>query len=97
MKILIAAISAAGLMAAQTADQQTNTKQDRQMTAQIRKALMQDSALSTNAHNVKIITQGGMVTLKGIVNSDNEKKVVESKAADVAGGVAKVDDELTVK
>ncbi len=102
LRFLGASTLMAGALAAQqqsgpTADQQKNDKSDREITRKIRKSLMQDNALSTNAHNVKIITQDGMVTLRGVVNSENEKKVVESKAADVAGGIAKVDDELTVK
>ena len=68
-----------------TADQQKNKTSDRDMTQQIRKAIMKDQSLSTYAHNVKIITQNGQVTLKGPVRSDDEKRVVEAKAAEVAG------------
>jgi hyperosmotically inducible periplasmic protein len=68
-----------------TADQQKNKTSDRDMTQQIRKAIMKDKSLSTYAHNVKIITQNGQVTLKGPVQSDDEKRVVEAKAAEVAG------------
>ena len=46
---------------------------------------MQDKSLSTYAHNVKIITQNGMVTLKGPVHSAEEKQAIESKATAVAG------------
>ena len=79
-----------------TADQQKMNKDDRELTRKIRKSLMQDKALSTYAHNVKIISQNGTVTLKGPVRSDNEKKVIEGKAADIAGGPTKVDDQLSV-
>lgn len=68
-----------------TADQQKNAKSDREMTRKIRRALTQDQSLSTYAHNVKIITQNGMVTLKGPVRSEEEKKTVETKATEVAG------------
>ena len=95
MKILIAGIVAAGVMAAQTADQQTNNKQDRQVTAQIRKALMQDSALSTNAHNIKIITQDGKVTLKGPVRTADDKANIVAKAVAVAGA-DNVTDQLQI-
>jgi hyperosmotically inducible periplasmic protein len=78
-----------------TADQQKNNKTDRQITQQIRKALMADKSLSTSAHNVKVITQSGTVTLKGTVKSDAEKQAVEAKAAEVAGA-SNVKDELTV-
>jgi len=68
-----------------TADQQKDNAADRNLTQQIRKALMQDKSLSSYAHNVKVIAQGGQVTLKGPVRSEEEKKSVESKAIEVAG------------
>src|SRR5664279_4697415 len=68
-----------------TADQQGETKQDREITQKIRRAIVNDKSLSTYAHNVKIITVGGMVTLKGPVRSEEEKKAVEEKAAQIAG------------
>jgi hyperosmotically inducible protein len=68
-----------------TADQQKNNRSDRDITQQIRQAIVKDKSLSTYAHNVKIITQGGQVTLKGPVRSDDEKRVVETKAAEVVG------------
>jgi hyperosmotically inducible periplasmic protein len=70
---------------AATADQQKDNATDRDLTQKIRRALMQDKALSTYAHNVKVIAQGGQVTLKGPVRSEEERKVVESKAIEVAG------------
>ena len=57
---------------------------------------MDDKSLSTYAHNVKIVAQGGAVTLKGPVRSDEEKKTLVSKAEEVAGS-GKVTDQLTVK
>jgi hypothetical protein len=39
----------------------------------IRAAIHKDKSLSTYAHNVKIITQGGKVTLKGPIHSEAEK------------------------
>ena len=56
---------------------------------------MQDKSLSTYAHNVKIISRNGTVTLKGPVRSENEKQAIEAKADDVAGK-DKVVNELTV-
>jgi osmotically-inducible protein OsmY len=57
---------------------------------------MKDKSLSTYAHNVKIITQNGQVTLKGPVRSEEEKKTVEAKATEVAGQ-NKVTSELNIK
>ena len=68
-----------------TADQQKDNRSDRDITQQIRQSVMNDKSLSTYAHNVKIISQNGMVTLKGPVRSDVEKRVVEAKAAAIVG------------
>ena len=80
---------------APTADQQKDNASDRNLTQKIRRALMQDKSLSTYAHNVKVIAQGGNVTLKGPVRSDEERRNVEAKAIDVAG-VGHVDNQLSV-
>ena len=68
-----------------TADQQKDNPGDRDTTQKIRQAIMQDKTLSTYAHNVKIVTQNGHVTLKGPVRSAAERKSIEAKAIDVAG------------
>jgi hyperosmotically inducible periplasmic protein len=79
-----------------TADQQKENETDRELARQIRRALMKDKSLSTYGHNVKVIAQNGVVTLKGPVNSDEEKRAIESKAAEVAGGAEKVRSEIEV-
>ena len=58
---------------APTPGDQSNSKSDIAITQEVRKAVMADKALSTNAHNVKIITQNGVVTLRGPVKSPEEK------------------------
>ena len=68
-----------------TADKQSNTASDRELTQQVRKAIMQDESMSTYAHNVKVVTQNGQVTLSGPVRSDEEKQAIVAKAAEVAG------------
>lgn len=78
-----------------TADQQKENSSDRQLTAQIRRAIVKDKSLSTSAHNVKIIAQSGNITLKGAVKTDAEKQAIESKAAQIAGE-GKVNSELQV-
>ncbi len=80
---------------AKSADGQKNNKADLQMSADIRKAIVGDKALSTYAHNVKVVTRGGMVTLKGPVRTDEEKASVEAKAKEVAGA-DKVTSQVTV-
>lgn len=79
-----------------TADQQKMNPEDRQTTKQIRQAIEKDKSISTYGHNIKVITQNGMVTLKGPVRSEEEKKAVEAKAAEVAGA-EKITSQLEVK
>jgi hyperosmotically inducible protein len=79
-----------------TADRQKDNQSDRDITQQIRKSIMKDKTLSTYAHNVKIISQDGMVTLKGPVRSDEEKQTIEQNALNIVGK-EKVINELTVK
>jgi len=80
-----------------TADQQKMNSSDQKLTASIRKSIMADKSLSTYAHNIKIISQDGTVTLKGPVRSEEERKSIVSKATEVAGSAAKINDELSVK
>jgi hypothetical protein len=79
----------------ETASTAKLNKADRDLTQQIRKSIVADKSLSAQAHNVKILTKDGMVTLKGQVQTDEEKKAIEDKAASVAGA-GKVTSELTV-
>jgi hyperosmotically inducible protein len=79
-----------------TADQQKMNASDRSLTQTIRKSVMADKSLSTYAHNVKIVSQNGMVTLKGPVRSDDEKKSIVGKAVAAAGGPDKVSDQMSV-
>jgi len=78
-----------------TADQQKDNKSDRELAKNIRQAIVKDKALSTYAHNVKVIVEHGTVTLKGPVKTDDEKKTVEAKAAEVAGA-SNVKNEISV-
>jgi hyperosmotically inducible periplasmic protein len=78
-----------------TADQQKDNKSDRAISQQIRRSIVKDKSLSTYGHNVKVVSQNGIVTLKGPVRSDDEKRAVEAKAAEIAGR-DKVRSEITV-
>jgi osmotically-inducible protein OsmY len=91
-----ASIAATALSAQTTADQTvTAHKADRQLMQKIRKAVVADKTLSTEAHNINITSQDGAVTLRGTVKSDDEKKNIEDKATGIAGP-GKVTSELTV-
>ena len=78
-----------------SADMQKNDKHDLALTQQIRASIVADKSLSTYAHNIKIITQDGKVTLKGPVRSEDDKASIESKAVAVAGA-GNVTNELEV-
>jgi osmotically-inducible protein OsmY len=80
---------------ATTADQQKMNPADRITTQKIRAEIMKDKSLSTYAHNIKVITQDGKVTLKGPVRTDEEKTAIEGKAAAIAGE-SNVTSELAV-
>jgi osmotically-inducible protein OsmY len=80
-----------------TADQQSEAASDRLMAKKIRRSLIADKSLSTYGHNVKIIAEDGMVTLKGPVHSEDEKSTIASKTAEVAGSPDKVTNQLTMK
>ncbi len=79
-----------------TADQQKMNAADQDLTKKIRQSIMSDTSLSTYAHNIKIISQNGTVTLKGPVKSGDEKKTVMAKAIAEAGSADKVTDEVSV-
>ena len=80
-----------------TADQQKANAADRDLTKKIRQSVIADKSLSTYAHNVKIISQDGAVTLKGPVKSDDEKKAIVAKAVAVVGSADRVTDQMSVK
>ena len=91
---------APGLASAQTPENEhapaiQKMSKDRELTQKIRKSVVSDKNLSIAAHNIHIGAQDGAVTLTGTVKSDDEKKAVEDKAAEIAG-VGKVTSELTV-
>lgn len=80
-----------------TADQQKENDTDRELARKVRKSVVSDKSLSTYAHNIKIVAQNGMVTLRGPVRSEEEKQAVEEKAAEAAGGSDHVKSEIEVK
>ncbi len=79
-----------------TSGDQSNSRGDLKTTQAIRKALMKDSSLSMTAKNVKIITAGGQVTLRGPVKSADEKSRIDQLAKGAAGN-AKIDNQLEIK
>lgn len=71
---------------AKTPTDQSNDQEAIEVTAGIRRAVLDDKSLSTSAHNIKIVTDGDVVTLRGPVASADEKKRVEALAVKAASG-----------
>jgi hyperosmotically inducible periplasmic protein len=80
----------------ETAEKQSNSKDDLALTQKVRQAVMKDGSLSMNAKNVKIIAQDGKITLKGPVDSQQEKDTIGTEAGGIAGK-DNVDNQLEVK
>src|ERR1700758_4219652 len=80
----------------ETAEKQSNSKDDLALTQKVRQAVVKDGSLSMNAKNIKIITQDGKITLKGPVDSQQEKDTTGTEAGEIAGK-DKVDNQLEVK
>ncbi len=75
---------------------QGNSKADVATTAQIRKEIIAGKDMSVNAKNVKIITNQGRVTLRGPVNTAEEKRIIGEIANRIAQS-ENVDNQLDVK
>jgi hyperosmotically inducible protein len=79
-----------------TSGDQSNSPEDIQLTATIRRAIVGDHSLSATAKNVKIITADGVVTLRGPVQNEAEKTKIAELTQSAAGN-AKIDNQLEVK
>lgn len=79
-----------------TPQDQSNSTQDREQLAAVRRAIVDNQWLSTMAHNVKIMVEGGTVTLRGPVKSEEEKAKVEALVKQVKG-ITKTVNQLDVK
>lgn len=77
------------------AEQQGESQEDIQITKKIRQAIIDDTSLSMNAQNVKIITTGGLVTLKGPCSSEEEIQAIVKIAAGIVEA-AKITNEMEV-
>ena len=65
------------------------------ITQEIRQAVLADKTLSTNAHNVKIITADGVVTLRGPVGDASERETISVIAKKVTG-VTRIENKLEI-
>jgi osmotically-inducible protein OsmY len=82
LAVVTADVQAAPLAPAQA---QTQTSPDTEVRDKIYKAITDDKALSGYAQTLKVIVSGGMVSLKGSVRSEADKKAIGEKADAIAG------------
>jgi hypothetical protein len=74
---------------------QSHADADVEITRAIRKMLVDDDTLGTDARNVKVITVDGMVTLRGAVENAEEQARIVAIAKEAAG-MGRVSNELQV-
>ncbi|HKX12792.1 MAG TPA: BON domain-containing protein [bacterium] len=79
-----------------TPENQSEKPEDRELTRKIRQAVMGEKDLSMTAKNIKIITVDGVVTLRGPVNTVQEREQIVSRALALAGN-GNVNNLLEVK
>ena len=77
-----------------TAGDQSNRAPDVDLTQMIRQGITSDDAMSVQARNVKVITQDGVVTLRGPVETQAEKASIESLAR--TAGATRIDNQLEI-
>lgn len=73
---------------------QSNEPADVELTQKIRKGITSNDAMSVQARNIKIITQSGVVTLRGPVKTQQEKTSIESLAKHA--GATRIDNQLEI-
>lgn len=78
-----------------TPGDQSSAPADVELTRRIREAVVADKSLSTLAHNVKIITVNGLVTLRGPVENAQEKTKIAETAQKLAG-TKQIENQLEV-
>ena len=80
-----------------TADQQSMSRQDMEMTQKVRQAIMKDKIFSTYAQNIKVITVGSAVTLKGPVRSAAEQKALVQTVKAVIGSAIVINETEVIR
>ncbi len=75
---------------------QSNRPEDIAITKSIRQSIIADKSLSLDAHNIKVITVDGRVTLRGPVKTEEEKQIISTLAAKIASP-DNVENQLEVK
>lgn len=79
-----------------TAQDQSNRRSDIKLTAKLRRAVIAEHGLSTDAKNIKIIDSHGVVILRGPVDSYHEKQILDKLAQECCGPNYKNELELKI-
>lgn len=79
-----------------TPGMQNENEMDLRLTQEVRRAIVSDDSLSPNAKNIKIITRNSVVTLRGVLDNQDEKRAIASKIREIRG-VRHVEDLTEVK
>jgi osmotically-inducible protein OsmY len=70
---------------AQAQPQPAQTTPDMALVGKIRQAIADDKAIASYAQTLKIVASDGLVTLKGAVKTEADKKAIGAKADQIAG------------
>lgn len=81
---------------AKTSFDQAENERDLTISQKIRHAIVADDSLSYNAKNIKIITENGVVILRGPVASPREKSAILNKVNQISG-IFRVEDQLDIE
>lgn len=73
---------------------QSNSEQDIDLSQRIRRGITSIDAMSVQARNVKVVSQDGVVTLRGPVESEKEKATIELLARNA--GAIRIDNQLEI-
>ena len=79
-----------------TPEDQGESSADLKLAARLRRSIMHQKGLSSDAQNVKIVASNGCVTLRGPVDSEKERKLIDDLAKGCCGA-DKYTNELEVK
>jgi len=73
---------------------QSNSAPDLALTQKIREGITSNDAMSIQARNVKVITRDGVVTLRGPVETEQEKTTIAALAKDA--GATRIENQLEI-
>lgn len=79
-----------------TPGMQMENEGDLRLTQEVRRIIVSDDSLSPNAKNIKIITRNSVVTLRGVLDNNEERRAINSRIREIRG-VRHVEDLTEVR